>query len=111
MKNLNKYIVKENETLNYVSEKILSNNTRTVFVQKKSKIVGVITEGDILRSIVNNNSINVCASDIMNKTFKFLEKKDNQQAVKIFKKLKITVIPILDNNMKLKDIIEPWDVM
>lgn len=111
MNNLKKYIVEENETLNYVSEKILSNNSRTVLVHKNLKILGVITEGDILRSIINNSSVNVSASDIMNKTFKFLEEKNENIAVKIFKKFRITVLPILDKNMKLKDIIEPWDVM
>ena len=111
MKNLNKYIIKKNETLNYVSEKILSNNSRTVFVHKNFKILGVITEGDILRSLINNSSVNVSASDIMNKTFKFLENKNENMALKIFKKFRITIIPILDKNMKIKDIIEPWDII
>ena len=37
MKNLKKYIVKSNETLNFVAEKILLNNSRTVFVEDKKK--------------------------------------------------------------------------
>jgi predicted transcriptional regulator len=111
MKNFQKYIVKEDESLNYVSEKILSNNTRTVFVEKNSKISGVITEGDILRAIIDRKTLNANASDIMNKTFKFLNKKDNLLSKKMFKKFKITIIPILDKSMRLKDVVEPWDVM
>ena len=111
MKNFQKYIVKEDESLNYVSEKIVSNNTRTVFVEKNSKILGVISEGDILRAIIDKKTLSASASDVMNKTFKFLSKKDISLSKKMFKKFRITIIPILDKNMKLKDIVEPWDVM
>ena len=111
MKNLKKYIINSNETLSFISEKILMNNSRTVFVQHKSKIIGVITEGDILRAIIRNETLNILAVDIMNKSFKFLKTRDKIQSKKIFKKFKITAIPILDNNMKLKDVIELWNVI
>ena len=39
MKNLKKYIVKENETLNYVSEKILSNNLLEHYLAKIPSII------------------------------------------------------------------------
>lgn len=111
MKDLTKYIVKHNETLNFISEKILLNNSRTVFVEKNSKIIGVITEGDILRALVRNDTVHVSASDIMNKSFKFLENTDKNLSKKIFKKFKITAIPILDKKMKIKNIIELWNVI
>ncbi len=111
MKNLKKYIVKSNEKLNFVSEKILSNNSRTVFVEEKSKIIGVITEGDILRSLIRDDSLHLFAEDIMNKSFKFLMTRDKIVSKKLFKKFKITAIPILDKKMMIKDIIELWDVI
>ena len=111
MKNLKKYIVKSNETLNFVSEKILLNNSRTVFVEDKKKIVGVITEGDVLRSLVRNDSTHILASDVMNKSFKFLEIRNKEISKKIFKKFKITAIPILNKKMKIIDIIELWNVV
>ena len=69
MKNLKKYIVKTNEKLNFVSEKILLNNSRTVFVENNKKIIGVVTEGDILRALVRDDSLFLHAEDIMNKSF------------------------------------------
>ena len=111
MKNLKKYIVKSNETLNFVAEKILLNNSRTVFVEDKKKIVGVITEGDVLRSLVRNDSTHILASDVMNKSFKFLEISNKEISKKIFKKFKITAIPILNKKMKIIDIIELWNVV
>ena len=111
MKNLKKYIVEYNETLSFISEKILINNSRTVFVEKNLKIIGVITEGDILRAIVRNDLLNITASDIMNKSFKFLENTDKNLSKKIFKKFKITAIPILDKKMKIKDVVELWNVI
>ena len=111
MKNLKKYIVKTNEKLNFVSEKILLNNSRTVFVEHNHKIIGVVTEGDILRALVRDDSLFLHAEDIMNKSFKFLQTKDEHLSKKLFKKFKITAIPILDEKMKIKDIIELWDVV
>ena len=62
-----------------------------------------------MRALVRDDSLFLHAEDIMNKSFKFLQTKDEYLSKKLFKKFKITAIPILDE-MKIKDIIELWDV-
>ena len=47
----------------------------------------------------------------MNKSFKFLETRNKEISKKIFKKFKITAIPILNKKMKIIDIIELWNVV
>ena len=50
--------VQKNENLSVVLEKIHSNNCRTVVVLNK-KIVGVISEGDIIKSLTYNKGLNI----------------------------------------------------
>ena len=76
MKKLKSISVQKNENLSVVLEKIHNNNCRTVVVLNKKKIVGVISEGDIIKSLTYNKSLNIVAEKLMNKSFKFLKTND-----------------------------------
>ena len=54
MKNLD-LIVEKNQSIKIAMEKILINDLRIVFVVKKKKIIGSLSEGDILRSVFYND--------------------------------------------------------
>ena len=85
MKKLKSISVQKNENLSVVLEKIHNNNCRTVVVLNKKKIVGVISEGDIIKSLTYNNSLNIVAEKLMNKSFKFLKTNDLDSSKKNFK--------------------------
>jgi predicted transcriptional regulator len=103
--------VQKNENLFVVLEKIHSNNCRTVLVLNKKKIIGVISEGDIIKSLTYNKSLDIVAEKLMNKSFKFLKTNDLVQAKKIFKNTGIGLIPILKKNMELKSYITILDII
>ena len=103
---INKYfIVHKEERLNSIVEKILINGHRAVIVLEKNKVLGSISEGDILKSIMYKKSVNTTALNLMNKSFKFLIKKDDDKIKKIFKNHLVTLIPIVNTNMILKDLV------
>ena len=80
---INKYfIVHKEEKLNSIVEKNLINGHRAVIVIEKNKVLGSISEGDILKSIMYKKSINTTALNLMNKSFKFLTKKDDDKIKK-----------------------------
>ena len=80
---INKYfIVHKEEKLNSIVEKILINGHRAVIVIEKNKVLGSISEGDILKSIMYKKSVNTTALNLMNKSFKFLTKKDDDKIKK-----------------------------
>ena len=99
------YLVDKNEQLKSVIEKILLNTDRAVLVVDKKKVLGVISEGDVLNSLMYKKNINATASSLMNKSFKFLKTKDFLAAKKIFKKHLCSLIPIVSPKMILKDVI------
>ena len=51
MKKLNLITIQNKESLSEVIEKIHNNNSRTVVVLNKKKVVGVISEGDIIKTL------------------------------------------------------------
>lgn len=102
----NYFLVHKNEKLNSIVEKILINGHRAVIVvEKNKKVLGSISEGDILKSILYKKIINTTASDLMNKSFKFLTTKNTDKIKKMFKNHLITILPVVNSNMILKDLI------
>ena len=111
MKKLNLITIQNNESLSEVIEKIHNNNSRTVLVLNKKKVVGVISEGDIIKTLIYKGSLNISAEKIMNKSFKFLKSNDINQAKKIFKDTGIGLIPILNKNMEIISYITILDII
>ena len=115
MKNIDKYCLFETNTPNEAIEKIITNsdNERLVFIVNKSyKILGTLSEGDIMRALlVNKNIDNVKVTSIMNKSFKFLMKNNRLEAKKLVKKFNITLIPVVDKKLKIKSVIRLKDII
>jgi len=101
----NYFIVNKDESIESIMQKILINAHRTVLVVENKKLLGLISEGDILKCLIYKKKLNATASTIMNKSFKFLNSKDMSLAKKIFKKYLCSVIPVVNSKMELKDII------
>jgi|MDTG01.3.fsa_nt_gb predicted transcriptional regulator len=106
------YLVFENATLEQVIKIILTNSKRTVMViSKNKKIIGTISEGDILRSILKKKNMSAPASKIMNKSFKYLiDKKDTKKAKAIFIKYNVNILPIINKNFKLLSVVTLSDL-
>ncbi len=111
MKNY-KYIVDDTDTIENVISKILINNNRAVFVLKKKKVIGTISEGDVLRCLLMKKNLKSPANKIMNKSFKYLLIKKNITKAKIiFQKFNISIIPIVKKNFELIDVITIKEVI
>jgi predicted transcriptional regulator len=108
----NKFTVSMNESVENVISKILINKNKTVFVLKKNKILGTISDGDILRCLLTKKNLKSPAYKIMNKSFKYiLMKKNIKQAQIIFKKFNIIILPVIKKNFELIDVITLKDVL
>ena len=65
-------IVEKNQSIKIAMEKILINDLRIVFVVENKKIIGSLSEGDILRSVFFKKNLENPVHIIMNKSFKFI---------------------------------------
>lgn len=111
-KSLAKYCIHESETILSAIERIQENDMRTVLVLNDSeKVVGVVSQGDILKAIVSGTTLYVQVNRIMTTSFSYLMTKDLQKAVKLFKTKYFSLIPVLSNDFKLQDVILFIDVI
>ena len=99
------YIIQSNCTIIEAVEKMQVINTRDLLIQKNKKIIGTVSEGDILRAILRGNDLRSKIEDASNTNFKFVEVGKEHEAVDIFKKEKVFIVPVFDKRFKLLHII------
>ncbi len=99
------FIVKKTDSIISAIEKIELNLHRAVFVVEKKKLIGCVSEGDIMRALINKKKIESSVESIMNKSFLFLEKENIKDANKLFLSTLSTVIPVVNNSMEIQNIL------
>ena len=103
--NIKEFIVNPESDISSVIEQILINSHRAVIVIKKKKVLGIISEGDILKALIYKKKLHTKAENIMNKSFKFLKSYDEKKAKDIFSKHLVSFIPIVNDKLELVKII------
>ncbi|WP_222535550.1 nucleotidyltransferase family protein [Pedobacter polysacchareus] len=82
--------------------------SRTLFVvNDDNKLVGSLTDGDIRRGLLNGLEISHSIADFMNNNFKYLKSsEDNITLIKEYKNNGISLIPLIDDNFQLLEILD-----
>ncbi len=108
---IKKFCINENDTIVSAISAIEGNHQRSIFVvNAMDKVIGVLSQGDIIRSIIEGVEIYSLVSKIINSSFIYLNNKDMEKAYHIFKTKNLSIIPILDKDFCLKDIITIFDI-
>ena len=93
---------------------IQSNNSRAAIVinniDNKNKVVGVISEGDIMRALLHGSDIHSMLTQFIKHDFKYLNQKNYKDALELFKTYGISLIPIIDDDLFLSDVITLSDL-
>lgn len=105
------HIISENSTLIEALRQINSFHFDPMVlfvVDNQQRMVGTITDGDSRRALISGAQLNVRLSDVMNKNFNFLTKDDDNivKNIKRQKELKMKLVPILDEQKHIVDIID-----
>lgn len=108
---LKKFIIYEQSTIKDTINEISKSGKKCLIVcTKENYLLGTISDGDIRKSLLKNNNLNLKIKNIYNK--KPISIKNNQnnpeKINKIFVQKKLDLIPIVDSKNKLQDIIF-WD--
>ncbi|MDD3137794.1 MAG: CBS domain-containing protein [Lachnospiraceae bacterium] len=74
-------------------------------VNDSDKVVGVVSQGDILRALSAGQSIYEKVNQIIQSSFLHLYEKDMEKAYEIFKKKKISLLPIINKDNEMIDVI------
>lgn len=103
--NLKELIINEDISIHEAIKKLDSNAKRILLVLDKTKLIGVLTDGDIRRWILKNGDLNNKVKDIMNKNPIFLNIKDKIKAKELMKEYFIEAIPLVDDEKNFESII------
>jgi len=107
--------VSHNATLLAAVQRIQRNHSRAVMVTEtqgeEEKIIGVISEGDVMRALLQGVDVHAPLESFVKHDFKFLRKRDLSQAMSLFKKFGITMVPVVDEKFYLRDVITLRDVL
>lgn len=103
---LDMYCITEEYTLIDAIDAIkASKNRGVIVVGNNNKVIGFVSQGDILNAVVNGVALYSQVSNLINTSFIYLYEKDYKKAAELFKKKCITILPIVDQKFILKDII------
>lgn len=108
---MDKYCINKNYTIKETIEKLEQNHDRVVIVvNDENRVIGVVSQGDIIKALSSGMSIYAMVGGIIKPGFFYLEEKNMEKAYKVFKKKKITLMPIVDGAFKLIDVITLDDI-
>ncbi len=94
------------EALEKLNQLGLKSNLTLFVLDKEQRLVGTLTDGDIRRNIIDGVELNNSIKKIMKKDFRYLSPgKIHLNKVKEFKKLELSLVPILDDEKHIVDII------
>ncbi|MBJ88487.1 MAG: hypothetical protein CMO98_01385 [Woeseia sp.] len=106
------YCVSIDKTLYDAIEVINADLSRcAIVVGPRNNVVGVISEGDVMRFLLEGISLQAPLSRLVDPSFISLSNRDLDQAFILIKRLGISLIPIVDTNGCLTDIISLADVL
>jgi CBS domain-containing protein len=99
------YTVSSAATILDAAEKILSNRSRCVCVLEENKVVGVFSEGDVIRALLNDISPYAPLSSVVRPSFLHLPQRDLRRALELVRKHLVTMIPVIDKDFHILDVI------
>lgn len=104
---IKKNLIQEDSKIIEAMKIIDINSAKIAFViNKKNKLLGTVTDGDIRRSFLKGFNKNSSISEIMNKKYHYVnEKQSIDEAICEMKKKSIKCIPILNDNLEIKDFV------
>jgi D-glycero-alpha-D-manno-heptose-7-phosphate kinase len=104
------FVVSEEATLTDVFYAIEQNQNRSAFVQNsKGVIVGIVSDGDIRRYLLKDPNMNASVKACMNSSFVFATVGASREYVLKLLDHRVQIVPILDKEGKLVEIITAKD--
>ena len=110
MKAKEKYCISYSATMGEAIAAIQMNCSRCVVViGKNDKVIGVFSEGDVLRAILAGTDLHAPLCNLIKPSFRYIQEMDRNAARRLFLS-GISLIPFLDQDFRLKSVLTMNDV-
>ena len=102
----NSYTIGKNKAIKDALKSIDLNGLGLVFIEDKKKIIGMVTDGDIRRGLIQYNKLETNIEKIMNQDFIYLmEGEDSRENILKLLDTRVKVIPVLSKKLELVRIV------
>lgn len=99
------FIVYEDFTLKQALEKInAAQGHQVIVIGKKSKVLGMLGDGDVRRAVLRGSLLSAPAVDFMTTSFISVQEKDQKKLRELFVECVISTIPVTNAAGQLKKI-------
>ena len=107
MKEKKRYLINENKMLSEAFKILEKNFYKTLIViNSNNKLVGTLSDGDIRRRLISTSNINITCGELANKNCIYMERKDDNQKIKLAEKKIVSIIPVINKKHEVIDIFE-----
>ncbi|EKV26056.1 hypothetical protein C882_3343 [Caenispirillum salinarum AK4] len=93
------------------AQAIRENKNRCVVAVADGKVVGVLSEGDIMKALLHGSDVHGPIADWVSHGFKFLREHDRRAAFDLMRKHGITLVPVVDEEFRLTDVVTLFEVL
>ena len=111
MANVSKFTLPVDATLLDAAEKIQANDERAVLVLNHGKVIGIISQGDIVRALLRGVDVWSPLSNYVQHSFKFMSTRDEAEAFRLIQKHNISIVPIVDDSFVLTDVVSLGELL
>lgn len=108
---LRRFTVRDTVSILDAALNIINNKSRGVVVLNETRVVGIISEGDILRAILQGVETRASIKTIINYNFHHIEEVNFVEAGKIFQEHGVSLVPVITPENCLADIITIKDYL
>lgn len=108
---MEKFCIGQDYTIKEAIERIDASKNRVVLVlDKDAKVVGVISQGDIIRALSSGKNLFTRVASIIRPNFYYMNDRNMEEAYELFKKTKITLVPVVNEEFQIIDVINMDDI-
>lgn len=108
---LKAHVIPQESRLIDAIQAIKESRNRCIIVHSGGKVVGVLSEGDVMRALLHGADIHSPVGDWLSHNFKFLPDLDYRDALELMRMYGITLVPVLDDGFSLQDIVTLSDIL
>ena len=108
---LSMYCVTPGYTMMEALDQITENRSRNVFVVEDGRVVGILSQGDAIRALCRGVDLLKPIEGLYSPTFFYLRTRNMDAACRVVKARGVTLIPVIDEDFRLVDVITPADVI
>lgn len=111
MPDLTDFVVNFDATLIDAVDCIERNRSRAAVVVDGEKVIGVVSEGDVMRALLHGTNVHAPLRDVTSVSFKYLNEPDAEAALQLMQRHGISLVPVVSAEFTLLDVMTLRDVL